>query len=1017
MIDLSSFIEANQSSALITDPTGKILEANKQSETILDQPAEQIRGRIITEFLPSLESFFRFSANTKRLKFPIRLSEEHYTSKTDEIHDIEISINELVFSEQQFFWISLNISEVEEPQSTEQEESQFFKKMLKQSRDVIIRLNASNQITYISPSCYHLMGYKTVEVKSKEKFSEFIYEPDQDDFEILWKENLKRRDSFMVNRLRLVHKNGNPVWVEIYIKREFDERGRLVQSIANLRNISERINHHLEIEKIKERYQLAVEAGHTGIWDYSILDDQLFVDNSLKSLLGYSKSENIDETFLWKNLIDEGHRKTLKEAIRQHIKEGKSYFEETFQMNHKRHVSLWVLGRGKIFYENERPIRIIFSVTDITDKIKSNERLRNALINFKAIFDAFPDLFFRLNKLGDFLEIMAGESTDHSILNLRNYEGKNIKEALPASEYEKIYGCLRSAFESGKAELCEYQLGDTADRKTYEARIIAISDNEAIGIVRNITRAVKTNHELLMAKKLAEEALNAKDEFLSMMSHEIRTPLNVVIGMTYLLHQQNPTPDQLKFINTLKFSSDNLLSLINDLLDFSKIKAGKLIFEHNGFNFKEFIWNIFESYKLQLDSSRVELKLNIEEGIPTYVNGDYNRLAQILNNLLSNAQKFTDRGEVCINVNTLSESDEEVRLHFSVSDTGIGIHQDKISTIFEPFQQGGKDTTRRYGGTGLGLTIVKQLIELQGGTISLNSNPGGGSVFSFQLPFGVVAEESISASEDPAASAVSGIQNLKILYAEDIPSNQFLMKGYADLWKFDLDIASNGEQAVNMFLENDYDVILLDLQMPVMDGYQAARKIREIESLHNTQTPIIAVTGDISEKTVQQISDCNMNDYIIKPINPKLMIEKIHDRIREDKPEVSEAISSRDIQIYSRDENFICFDQVDYLYGEVPTQYVELIHLFLDEFTNYKIQMIKSVKEEQFDEFRQIRHSMRSNLRLLKMDKFQTLIDDIRDEFMKDTLPPCGDTYIGKIEKYFDKSILEFESKLRILIE
>lgn len=1017
MIDLSSFIEANQSSAMITDPTGKILEANKLSEAILDRPAEQLRGRVITDFLPSLESFYRASTHTKRLIFPVRLFEEHYTSRTGEIHDLELSINELVFNDQKYFWISLNIFDEREPQSTDQEESQFFKKMLKQSRDVIIRLDASNKITYISPSCYHLMGYKPIEVISKDKFSEFIVEADRQDFDILWKENLKRRDSFMVNRLRLVHKNGNPVWVEIYIKREFDERGRLVQSIANLRNISERINHHLEIEKIKERYQLAVEAGHTGIWDYSIKDDQLFVDNSLKSLLGYNKSENIDEAFLWKNLIAEGHRKTLKEAIRQHVKEGKSYFEETFQMNHRRRLSLWVLGRGKIFYENEKPSRIIFSVTDITDKIKSNERLRNALINFKAIFDAFPDLFFRLNKLGDFLEIMAGESTDYSFLNIRDYEGKNIKEALPASEYEKMYTCLRTAFESGKAELCEYQLGESDDLKTYEARIIAISDNEAIGIVRNITQAVTTNQELMSAKKMAEEALNAKDEFLSMMSHEIRTPLNVVIGMTYLLHQQNLTPDQLKFINALKFSSDNLLSLINDLLDFSKIKAGKLIFENNDFNFKEFIWNIYESYKLQLDSSRVELKLNIEEDTPTYINGDYSRLAQILNNLLSNSQKFTDRGEVSINVSTLSEEDDEVRLHFSISDTGIGIHPDKISTIFEPFQQGGKDTTRRYGGTGLGLTIVKKLIELQGGTISLNSNPGGGSVFSFQLPFGVVAEESISTAKDPAVSAVSGIQNLKILYAEDVPSNQFLMKGYADLWKFDLDIASNGEQAVNMFLENDYDVILLDLQMPIMDGYMAARKIREIESLHNAPTPIIAVTGDISEKTVQLISESKINDYIIKPINPKLMIEKIYDRIREEKPALSKAISNRDIQILAGDDEFISFEQVDYLYGEVPTQYVELIHLFLDEFTNYKGLMIKSLKEEQFDEFRQIRHSMRSNLRLLKMDKFQKLIDDIKEEFMKNTLPPGGDTYIGKIEQYFDKSILEFEGKLRVLTE
>jgi signal transduction histidine kinase/DNA-binding response OmpR family regulator len=557
-------------------------------------------------------------------------------------------------------------------------------------------------------------------------------------------------------------------------------------------------------------------------------------------------------------------------------------------------------------------------------------------------------------------------------------------------------------------------LEENGQTNNYEARIIAIAENEAIGIVRNITDAVRTNMELVRARKTAEEALNAKEDFLSMMSHEIRTPLNVVIGMTYLLLEQDPNPDQLRLINTLKFSSDNLLRLINDLLDFSKIKAGKLVFENIDFNVKEFIWNIFESYKLQLDSSRVELTLDIDDKIPAYINGDYSRLTQILNNLLSNAQKFTDQGKIGIDLSLVSKKKDRVRIKFEVSDSGIGISPQKMNTIFEPFNQGEKHISRRYGGTGLGLAIVKQLIELLGGNISVSSEQDKGSRFTVELPFGVVDKDKIATKDEAFDNLTNEIQNLKILYAEDVSSNQFLMKGYADLWKFELDIASNGEEAINLFVENDYDVVLLDLQMPVMDGFQAAKRIREIEGITNKHTPILAVTGDISELTLKTLSNSGMNDYISKPINPKIMIEKIQEMLR---------LASKPAKINEPDDpeeecdtdQLINFSEVDYLYGEVPTQYIQLINLLLGEFSTYKTNMAKSLKEENFDEFRQIRHSMRSNMRLLQMRRMESLVDKVRAEFVNSSLPPGGGDYVIEVDNCFDALLEQFEKKLKVL--
>jgi len=780
---------------------------------------------------------------------------------------------------------------------------------------------------------------------------------------------------------------------------------------------SDMIKNQLEVEKIKERYQLAVEAGHTGVWDYYIKNNQLIIDDSLKNLLGYTVSQEIDEAFFWEKLVAEEDRIKFREAIDKNISEGKTYFEETFRMIHRHRVLLWVLCRGKIFYYKGKPHRIICSVTDITDRKEASEKLRKTLINFKAVFDAFPDLFFRVDRIGDFLEIMAGESSDFGLTDITSYEGKNIIEAFPESEYYKLYNCLKLTFENRKVEKCEYNLKLNGIKRYYEARMIAISDDEAIGIVRDITEAVKVNKELIKAKQTSEEALNAKDEFLSMMSHEIRTPLNVVIGMIYLLLKQDPRADQLKFINSLKFSADNLLSLINDLLDFSKIKAGKIVFENTDFNLRDFIHNIYESYKLQLDSSRVEVILAIDDKLPIMVNGDSNRLAQILNNLLSNAQKFTERGQLCIDVKLKDMKDTIAYIDFSISDSGIGISKDKLKTIFEPFEQGETNIQRKYGGTGLGLTIVKQLVDLLGGEIQVDSNPGKGSTFIVNLPLAFTnGNDEKQQTITEKLPLQENFEKLRILYADDVNSNQFLMKGYADLWKYDIDTTSNGKDTLRYFQDNRYDVILIDLQMPVMDGFETSEKIREIEKETGDYTPIIAVTGDISDETVAKIFETGMDDYLSKPVNPKIMLDKIHGLLRKGTSNntVLNTVTFKGTS-NSNDIRLLEFDDVDYLYTGVSEQYIHYISMLIKEFKT-NLQLIgASLSEENYDEFRRIKHSMNSNMKLLRIQKLQDLLNEIDLDFSNNQFPPLGGSYIRQVEELITMVLEQLEDKLNVL--
>jgi len=1016
MIDLPSFIQANQHPAIATNSTGIILSLNQHSEKILDLKREQWDGQPIGSLLPAVKGFF-IPGHPDQDRFQYS---QKFSINKKRVRHLEIRVNKLVEEGESFYWFSLD----EKKERTSELEHEKFQLLTESILDVVTWLDVEGNILYQSPSFSELLGYEPKDFKRINDFNELIHPDDKRHFQVTWqKKNREKEKNYRIT-YRIRKKDGEFRWFESHIRNLIESDGKLKNIVFTSRDITDHQlalgklrESQLEVEKIKERYQLAVEAGHTGVWDYSFMKNQLIVDESLKTLLGYKENEEIDDVIFWEKLVAEEDRKDLRNAIDSNIRQGKSYFEETFRMVHRHRVLLWVLGRGKIFYKKGEPFRIVCSVTDITDRKEASEQLRKTLVNFKAVFDAFPDLFFRLDRIGDFLEIMAGDSSDFGITNITGFEGRNLQEAFPESEYLKLYNCLQHTFESRQVEKCEYRLKVNEAKKYYEARMIAITDDEAIGIVRDITESIKINKELFSAKRTAEDALNAKDEFLSMMSHEIRTPLNVVIGMIYLLLEQDPRPDQLKFINTLKFSADNLLSLINDLLDFSKIKAGKIVFEKSDFELREFIQNICNSYKLQLDSSKVNVTLDFDDDLPEEVYGDSKRLTQILNNLLSNAQKFTEKGEIEISVKLNRIKNHKIWIDFIVRDTGIGISKKKIKAIFEPFEQGELDTAKNYGGTGLGLTIVKQLVELQNGHIKVRSKSGEGSTFQCTLPFERFHEQTESKHQRlEESSLIKSMESMNILYADDVNSNLFLMKGYADLWKFNLNTADNGQDTLTLFKENSYDVILLDLQMPVINGFDIAREMREIERSIGVYTPILAVTGDITDATVKKIYEAGMDDYLSKPVNPKIMIEKIGrlkinkrgDLADESRQEPQETSTNTTGEILE-------FQQVDFLYEEVPDQYVQYINLLIKEFKT-NLQLIRTgLIEENFDEFRRIRHSMKSNMKLLKILPLQKLLDEIKEKFSSSQLPPAGGSYPEQVENMITKILEILESKLKVL--
>jgi PAS domain S-box-containing protein len=607
----------------------------------------------------------------------------------------------------------------------------------------------------------------------------------------------------------------------------------------------------------------------------------------------------------------------------------------------------------------------------------------------------FFDYFTEQQKAREvYQEVFANGSVADSPLTLRHKNGKLTDVLFNGSVYRDDRGHVLGVV--------------IVARDVTEQKIIATELTEAkvfAELATIIAEEAKTKAEL--ATRIAESAVKAKQQFLSNMSHEIRTPMNAIIGFTKVVLKTDLTAKQKEYLTAIKISGDALIVLINDILDLAKVDAGKMTFEQTPFKLAASISAMLHLFETKIQEKNLELFKEYDTRIPEVLVGDPVRLHQIILNLVSNAVKFTSAGKITVSVRLKEEDESHAIIEFAVTDTGIGITDNKIGNIFENFQQATSGTSRIYGGTGLGLAIVKQLVESQEGSLEVKSKLGEGSTFSFTLKFQKTIKEAEIVSE--IVELDTEIKIIKVLVVEDIALNQLLMKTLLDDFGFERDIAGNGKIAIDKLQTNSYDIILMDLQMPEMNGFECTEYIR---NTMNSKIPIIALTADVTTVDLAKCREVGMNDYIAKPVDEKLLYSKIVGLVK--KPLSVKNKEGDDGEV----KKITCTD-LSYLTQRTksnPALMMEMISLYLEQTPPLISTMKKSLVNHDWHALHGAVHKMIPSFSIMGIDSnFENMARRVQEFAIKQQETDGMPDLIFKLETVCNQACRELEEAFELI--
>lgn len=785
----------------------------------------------------------------------------------------------------------------------------------------------------------------------------------------------------------------------------YSDSSELIGFLGKVQEITQKATqpNHL-VSEVQRKY--LDFAKHLPNGAFFIFDTDLFcqyaVGSSLFSL-GISPANALNQSF--KTLFPWYQESALEVSLHNALLGEKKTLE--FEYEQKYYLAQIVpLASNQEHINSLMMVILDISSTKVTEKIlqESEHKLQSYIQNA-------PEGIWILSLDGKIEYINTAAKTQLGITGNHNLQGKDFTDFFRNGRNALSWKTLQNT--SKKTENVELSLVKTNQKRTPVLIDLAqVSPDTIICFTRDISELKKTEKALRKAKRNAEQNAENQADFLSAMSHEIRTPMNSVIAMTHFLLQENPKPEQIKNLNILKFSAENLLVLINDILDYNKIESGQTTFEQIDFDVKELINSITQTLSYKAASKNIDIKIAYKNQVPDIIIGDPVRISQILTNLIDNAIKFTSKGYIKIEVQAERLDKDHFEFTFAVKDTGIGIDTNKVQHIFQRFTQASQDTTRKFGGTGLGLAITKRLIELQGGEIYVESELGVGSQFYFNLKFKKGERRNLENTHESFGQNLKtedfDLQSCRILIVEDNEMNQMVVNQFLQKWKAEVDFAQNGEIAIELLEKNEYDLILMDLEMPVMNGYQTTERIRSLKGKFQ-HIPIIALTASARHEVKQQVSQSGMNDYMTKPFKPNELYEVIVRNLPAERRSITlQSSMPPHTSTKNAKQGAINYQKVIEISGGNKAFIRKYNQLAIKVFTDFPDEYAYAILNQDFEKLRKIHHNIRATIGLLDLKDLEQEIQTGRNLLQASELDEAEIAKTIKIVKTLCKAYSEY---------
>lgn len=730
-------------------------------------------------------------------------------------------------------------------------------------------------------------------------------------------------------------------------------------------------------------------------------------------ILEYEKDEIIGRDWI-DSFVDEKNKEESRAYLKRILKEQTEASQIYPYVISSKSGEKKIIETRTVIIKNEgnQIIGLLISGEDVTSFHNILTELQNLIYQYRTLAGNIPHTDMYLFDRNLRFIIAEGSEMQRYKLTKDDFEGKTIHEVLDAASRKFLVPLYESAI-SGREISTEYKYKGN----DYHIWLLPLKDSEGqiyagMAITQNITKEKQVAYNLRKAKELAEESNRAKSSFLASVSHEIRTPLNAIIGFTEQLSKTNLSKKQKGFIDIIDKSSDHLLSLVNEILVLSKIDAGEVYFNENPFKPLMVVKDVYNTLRIKAQEKSINFKLNIDKNADLILLGDSVRLKQILMNVVNNAIKFTDSGYVELRCSYKKDSKSRIMVKFDVIDTGIGIPENKIEDIFEQFKQADSTIAKKYGGTGLGLTICKHLVELQNGTISVQSDVGAGSHFTIMIPYKKTDEKNLEVEERDKID-ISILANLKILLVDDDNVNRLLGKTILENFRCNTDTACSGQEAIEKISHKKYDIILLDIHMPEISGIDVANYIRK--DMNDNDTIIIAVTAAVMKKDILQYYKAGMNDYLVKPFKELNLFNKIHKSVGSGKRlidlhdfEKIEPQSNKESRLYNLDE-------LKRIANNNPEFIRKMLNTFIKNSKTGLKDMRENLKKQNWDQVGEIAHKLLPSYRHLDV---KTVISDLVEIKTKTIINPDYQDVpylIKKVSREMHSVILKLRKEIRHL--